>query len=410
MQEPQLSATTTASGRRSWRQRRDDLILACCRRALRDVSAGRLTLRMPSGQTASLGQGGTANADLTLNNFAVFWKSLRRGSIGFAEGYMNRDCDTRELGELFRFFIDNKRALAEAGRGGFRVRLPDRMMHRLRRNTRSGSRRNIAAHYDLGNAFYAPWLDTSMTYSSAVYTAPNATLDAAQEEKYRRIFAALELKPGMRLLEIGCGWGALAERAARLGVNVTAVTISQEQLAYARQRIASADLTDRVDVQFCDYRDITGTYDRIVSIEMIEAVGEDHWPDYFRVLSERLAPGGHAVLQAITIAEAEFETYRRKADFIQTYIFPGGMLPTPQRMAEQGENVRLGFQVLDTFGTGYAATLRAWRTRFLDAWPKLQSQGFDERFRRMWIYYLTYCEIGFDKGAIDVGLYKFTKR
>jgi cyclopropane-fatty-acyl-phospholipid synthase len=194
-----------------------------------------------------------------------------------------------------------------------------------------------------------------------------------------------------------------------MGAQVTAVTISKEQLAYARARIATAGLTSSVDVQFCDYRDIVGQYDRIVSIEMIEAVGEAHWPDYFRVLSERLAPGGHAVLQAITIAEAAFETYRRKADFIQRYIFPGGMLPTPLRMTEQSGAVGLSFETVATFGTSYARTLDDWRTRFLEAWPALQAQGFDERFRRMWIYYLTYCEVGFEHGAIDVGLYRFSK-
>lgn len=407
MQERNTLDASMATPPNSWRTRRDDFFLACCRRAMRDIAGGRMILTMPSGQTAELGRDGTAQAELTFKNFAPFWKGLRRGSIGFAESYMNQDCDTRDLADVFRFFIDNKAALDDAGRGNFKVRVPDKFAHVWRNNTRDGSRRNIRAHYDLGNAFYAPWLDTTMTYSSAVYTAPNTTLEAAQEEKYRRIFAALDLKPGMRLLEIGCGWGALAERAARLGAQVTAVTISREQLAFAQARIGEAGLTSSVDVQFCDYRDIVGQFDRIVSIEMIEAVGEAHWPDYFRTLSERLAPGGHAVLQAITIAETAFETYRRKADFIQRYIFPGGMLPTPQRMTEQARAVGLGFETVETFGISYARTLADWRTRFLDAWPALERQGFDERFKRMWIYYLTYCEVGFQRGAIDVGLYRF---
>jgi cyclopropane-fatty-acyl-phospholipid synthase len=409
MHDPDTLNATSARQPRHWTTRRDAFILSCCRRAMRDIGGGRITLTMPSGLQETLGQGGTVHADLTLHNFSVFWTSLRRGSIGFADGYMNGDCDTSDLGTVFRFFLDNKTALAAAGRGRFKVRIPDRLSHRLRRNTRSGSRRNISAHYDLGNAFYAPWLDASMTYSSAIYAAPNMTLEAAQAEKYARIFAALDLKPGMRLLEIGCGWGAMAERAARLGVKVTALTISKEQLAFAQSRIANAGLQDSVDVRFCDYRDIVGTFDRIVSIEMIEAVGEDNWPDYFATLSRCLVPGGSAIVQAITIADTIFENYRRKADFIQRYIFPGGMLPTETRMDAEAHNVGLSYGAVETFGQSYAHTLLAWRARFDAAWPQLQKLGFDERFRRMWIYYLTYCEAGFERGTVDVGLYRFKK-
>jgi cyclopropane-fatty-acyl-phospholipid synthase len=409
MHDPETFDATAKPAPRHWTTRRDGFILACCNRAMRDIGGGRITLTMPSGLQATLGQGGTVHADLTLRNFSVFWAALRRGSIGFAEAYMNNDCETRDLGNLFRFFIDNKTALADAGRGRFKVRIPDTLLHRLRRNTRSGSRRNIRAHYDLGNAFYAPWLDTSMTYSSAVYAAPNVTLEAAQEEKYARIFAALDLKPGMRLLEIGCGWGALAERAAKLGAHVTAITISTEQLEFARRRIAAAGLQDRVDLRFCDYRDVTGTFDRIASIEMIEAVGEEHWPDYFGTVSRCLAPGGHAVIQAITIAEDIFENYRRKADFIQRYIFPGGMLLTPVKLEAGAQQVRLDFASLETFGQSYAKTLVEWHNRFEAAWPHLQTLGFNDRFRRMWLYYLSYCEAGFERGTVDVGLYRFKK-
>jgi cyclopropane-fatty-acyl-phospholipid synthase len=408
MHDPDILDAPATSTARTWKTQRDAFILSCCRRALRDIDAGRITLTMPSGLQATLGQGGV-HADLKLRTFAVFWSALRRGSLGLAEAYMTGDVETDDLGAVFRFFIDNKARLDEAGRRRFRVRVPDRVAHRLRRNTRTGSRRNIRAHYDLGNAFYAPWLDASMTYSSAVYSATATTLEAAQEEKYRRIFSALDLKPGMRLLEIGCGWGALAERAAKHGVHVTAITISQEQLAYAQKRVAMAGLSDAVDVRFCDYRDITGQYDRIVSIEMIEAVGEEHWPDYFTTLSDRLETGGHAVVQAITIAETAFDVYRRKADFIQRYIFPGGMLPTPRRLMEHAHTVNLDYAEIETFGPSYARTLIDWRARFSAAWPALQTLGFDERFRRMWMYYLTYCEAGFERGAIDVGLYRFRK-
>jgi cyclopropane-fatty-acyl-phospholipid synthase len=248
-----------------------------------------------------------------------------------------------------------------------------------------------------------------MTYSSAIYTAPNQTLEAAQANKLDRIIAALDLKPGMRVLEIGCGWGALAERIAHTGCHVTGITVSDEQFAYAKARMVASGVADRVDIQHRDYRDIAGRYDRIVSIEMIEAVGEAHWPSYFGTLAAHLEPGGHAVLQAITIEEASFEAYRAKADFIQRYIFPGGMLLTPTHMTAQSQAVGLSFATIETFGKSYAATLRAWRDRFDAAWPTLTQQGFDERFRRMWLYYLTYCEVGFDQGATDVGLYRIQK-
>jgi cyclopropane-fatty-acyl-phospholipid synthase len=409
MHDPDTLHASAMQTPRQWATRRDALILSCCRRAMRDIGGGRITLTMPSGLQETLGQGGTVQADLRLQTFSLFWLSLRRGSIGFAEAYINGECETTDLGQVFRFFLDNKAALAEAGRGRFKVRIPDRISHQLRRNTRTGSQRNISAHYDLGNAFYAPWLDASMTYSSAIYASPNDTLEAAQEEKYARIFAALDIKPGMRVLEIGCGWGALAERAAKLGAHVTAVTISREQLTFAQKRIADAGLQNQVDIRFCDYRDIKGTYDRIVSIEMIEAVGEENWPNYFATLSRCLVPGGRAVVQAITIEDGIFDAYRRKADFIQRFVFPGGMLPTETRMAAQAQKTGLVYAAIETFGQSYAKTLVAWRDQFEAAWPQLQPLGFDERFRRMWIYYLTYCEAGFERGSVNVGLYAFSK-
>ncbi len=322
---------------------------------------------------------------------------------------MAGDINTPDLGDVFRFFLANKRDLNDAGRGHFKVRFGDKLWHKRRDNSRTGSRRNISAHYDLGNAFYAPWLDASMTYSSAIYAAPNETLEAAQARKLDAIVAALDLKPGMRVLEVGCGWGALAERIARAGAHVTAITVSAEQLAYAQARIADAGLCDRAHAMFCDYRDIQGSFDRIVSIEMVEAVGEAHWPAYFGMLRDRLKPGGHAVLQAITIHPDRFEAYRAKADFIQRYIFPGGMLPTPERLNIEASDAGLAFRPLQTFGQSYARTLAVWRERFEAAWPALTAFGFDERFRRMWLYYLIYCEIGFEQGATDVGLYRFER-
>jgi cyclopropane-fatty-acyl-phospholipid synthase len=395
-------------------RRRDRTILKACRAATRRVTEGRLRLTLPSGETAVIGhphEHGSISPDaaVTLVNFRAFYKALARGSIGFADAYMAGDVKSPDLVAVFRFYLANKTRLDDAGRGQFKVRRQDTVWHKRRDNSRDGSRRNIAAHYDLGNAFYAPWLDASMTYSSAIYRSPNDTLEAAQAHKLDRIVAALDLKPGMHVLEIGCGWGALSERIAREGCRVTAVTVSEEQHAFARARIAAAGLSDQVDIQFRDYRDIAGAFDRIVSIEMIEAVGEAHWPSYFGALAAHLKPGGHAVLQAITMDDANFEAYRRKADFIQRYIFPGGMLLTPDHLQAQSRGVGLTCTTLATFGKSYAHTLRAWRDRFDTAWPSLERLGFDDRFRRMWTYYFTYCEAGFDAGATDVGLYRIDK-
>jgi cyclopropane-fatty-acyl-phospholipid synthase len=394
---------------RSLRDLRDDLYLRIAGAWIAPAATGRVRLTLPSGRSGVLGQGGEIEAALDLKSFRLLWAAIRRGTIGVGESYMAGDWDSPDTVQLFRFFLDNKAALARTSRGLFRVRRPDKIFHRARANTRTGSRRNIAEHYDLGNDFYAHWLDPSMTYSSAMYVEPGQSLEAAQAEKYARITAALELKPGMRVLEIGCGWGAMAEVVARAGAQVTAITVSEAQLAYTRTRIRDAGLEDKVEARFCDYRDIGGTYDRIVSVEMIEAVGEEHWPDYFAALAARLAPGGHAVIQSINIAEDAFEIYRRKADFIQRYIFPGGMLPTKSHIGEQARAAGLEAATITCFGQSYAVTLQEWRRRFDEAWPRIAELGFDERFRRMWRYYLMYCEAGFERGVIDVGLYRLSK-
>ncbi len=234
-------------------------------------------------------------------------------------------------------------------------------------------------------------------------------LEQAQQEKLARVIGALELQRGQRLLEIGCGWGALAETAARAGAKVEAITISRQQLSAATARIAEAGLAQDVDIRFEDYRDTAGTFDRVVSIEMIEAVGEDNWPRYFATISQRLVPGGVAVVQAITIRERAFETYRRNPDFIQRYIFPGGMLPTLELMRQRAEEAGLELEIVERFGSSYARTLGEWRSRFEMAWPRIAALGFDERFRRMWLYYLIYCKVGFERGMIDVGLYRLRK-
>jgi len=384
---------------------RDAILLKLAARALRNVSSGRLELTLPSGCSAMIGGDGPIEADLQLCSFALVRRALRRGMLGFAESYIAGDIETRNLGSVFRFFLDNYDNFEAAGRGWFKPRIQERIAHRMRRNSRKGSRRNIAAHYDLGNDFYTQWLDPGMTYSSALFEDATLSLAEAQDAKYDRILAELDVRPGDRVLEIGCGWGGMAEALVRAGAHVTAITLSHEQHAHATRRLASLDGPGGAEVRLQDYRDVIGQFDRIVSVEMIEAVGEEHWPVYFGKLKACLAPGGRAVLQAITISPDHFENYRRHPDFIQRYIFPGGMLPTRDHMHHHAETAGLGFATAITFGSDYSETLRRWRASFEKSWPRISALGFDERFQRMWLYYLTYCEVGFEKGMIDVGLY-----
>ncbi len=389
---------------------RDRILLMLLRTAVGSNLDGRVTIQLPSGHAGTIGSSGGVHADLKLASFHVLWQSLRRGTLGFAEAYLDKAIETSDLGNIFRFFIANRNKLDRAGGGVFRVRKSDRAYHAGRDNTREGSRRNIAAHYDLGNDFYAAWLDPGMAYSSGVFLAPDMTLEDAQAEKYRSVMRAMDLAAGDRVLEIGCGWGGFVEAAARAGAHVDAITVSERQLDYTRRRIAAAGLGDRASARFLDYRDVTGAYDRIASIEMIEAVGEAHWPTYFKTLHERLRPGGVAAVQAITIREDSYEGYRARPDFIQRYIFPGGMLPTPSLIRSHAEAAGLKASCALTFGSSYARTLRAWRQRFHEQWPQIAAMGFDDRFRRLWHYYLTYCEIGFEMGVIDVGIYRFQRR
>ncbi|MFM9938287.1 MAG: class I SAM-dependent methyltransferase [Hyphomicrobiaceae bacterium] len=388
----------------------DKVLLRTLDDALKRYGTGCLRLALPSGEIAVLGRsGGTREAYVKLNRYRAIWRLMRGGSLGFPESYMDGDIDVSNLNAVFDFYLENEPAMTAAIPAFEATRIRDRVFHSSRRNTRDGSRRNIAAHYDLGNDFYRLWLDPSMLYSSAIFARDDATLEVAQQEKLDRILAALDLAPYQTLLEIGCGWGALAEAAARRGANVTAITISQHQLEAARHRIDAANLTPHVDVRYEDYRDTTGTFDRLVSVEMIEAVGEENWPVYFETIAKRLRPGGTAVIQAITIRADAFDRYRQNPDFIQRYIFPGGMLPTVELMHQRADTAGLRFEIVECFGQSYARTLREWRHRFEQAWPRIEALGFDERFRRMWLYYLAYCEVGFQRGMIDVGLYRLHK-
>ncbi|MGN6114465.1 MAG: class I SAM-dependent methyltransferase [Nitrobacter sp.] len=372
---------------------------------------GTLDVTLPDGRTVRLGgaEPGPAAA-MTITSYSFASRLLNGGDIGIAEAYLNGEWDTPDLTEFLYLFCVNHDLIQAMLADNPLMRFVQTVRHWFNRNTRRQARRNIYAHYDLGNAFYSAWLDPSMTYSSALFEDDTPDLTTAQHNKYRRLAEAIDLQPGQKLLEIGCGWGGFAEYAAKTyDAHVVGLTISQQQCDFARQRIEAAGLSDRVDIRFQDYRDERGQYDRIVSIEMIEAVGEQFWPKYFSQLRDRLLPGGLAGIQAITIQDRFFQTYRREVDFIQRYVFPGGMLPSPQILKSFGE--RFGVPVIreHIFGQDYAKTLATWRTNFRAAWPNLTPMGFDDRFRRLWEYYLAYCEAGFRSGNIDVRQVVFAK-
>ncbi|MEM8573942.1 MAG: cyclopropane-fatty-acyl-phospholipid synthase family protein [Pseudomonadota bacterium] len=388
------------------------LIVRLAGRVMNWQSTGSIQIVLPRGQRTTLGNGRPYDAVLTFKNYRVVLKAIRRGALGFAEAYIDGDVECSDLVGLFRFVLRNQAPQhGDSAPRLFQARMMDRIGHFQRRNTRQGSRRNITEHYDLGNAFFETWLDDLMIYSSALYRDSTETLDEAQDAKLEAILDSLQLEPGMKMLEIGAGWGALARAAARQhAVSVRGITLSREQLAHARARAKVESLEGMVQFELEDYRDTEGQYDRIVSVEMIEAVGEKNWPRYFQTLRDRLRPGGIATLQAITIGEEHFETYRREPDFIQRYIFPGGMLPTKTILEEQAETAGFTYEPVLAFGQSYARTLEEWRERFEAAWPQLVEQGFDDVFRRKWLYYLAYCEAGFREGSIDVGLYRLTRR
>jgi cyclopropane-fatty-acyl-phospholipid synthase len=371
---------------------------------LEALRRGSLRLVLPDGTVRLLrGAEPGPSADLQLHSARLAWGTLLGGSVGFAESYVAGEWDSPDLVALLELFDRNAEAFGRSYYGSRALALLRRLRHALRANNRSMARRNIRAHYDLGNDFFAAWLDPTMLYSSALFEDGAADLEAAQLAKCRHLARLIELGPGHRLLEIGSGWGMFAILAAReFGARVTSLTISPAQAEYARRRVQEEGLADRVEIRLEDYRDATGRFDRIASIEMIEAVGEAYWPVFFARLRERLAPSGTAGLQLITIADAWFEAYRANPDFIQTYIFPGGMLPSPTALDRQYRMAGLVPTAERTFGGDYARTLALWRARFEAAWPELRGRGFDERFRRLWRYYLAYCETGFRTGSIDV--------
>ena len=373
-------------------------------RALRSMERGKLTLIDAAGNRVVL-SGAGAGAEAVWH-FRRPWRALlrllRRGEIGFAEGYIAGDWNTPDLQTLMQFTADNEGPLVRLAERPAWQRQLDRLRHRLRRNSRRGSRANIRFHYDLGNEFYLQWLDSTMSYSSALFSKGDEALETAQQRKYLRLLERLDAKPGAHILEIGCGWGGFAEAAARQGYRVTGITLSQEQLDYARERVARAGLSDRVELRLQDYRDLRGQYDHIVSIEMFEAVGEEWWPTYFDKVRECLRPGGRAALQVITIDEKVFPRYRESADFIQLYVFPGGMLPPVPRFNAIADAAGLNRLEQDFFGMDYALTLRRWFEEVRRSSDIIQALGYGESFLRMWRYYLAYCEVGFRTRRVDL--------
>ncbi len=376
------------------------------------IRRGTLDITLPDGRTLRMGglEPGPAAA-MTVHNYGFASRLVNGGDIGIAEAYLNRDWDTPDLTKFLYLFCVNHDLIQAMLENKPLVRVVQMVRHWFNRNTKRQAKRNIYAHYDIGNAFYSAWLDPSMTYSSALFEDDTADLTSAQKNKYRRLAEAIDLRPGQKLLEIGCGWGGFAEYVAKtFGARVVGLTISREQRDFAQKRIQEAGLADKVEIRLQDYRDERDQYDRIASIEMIEAVGEQFWPKYFSQIADRLKAGGLAGIQAITIQDSMFQSYRREVDFIQRYVFPGGMLPSPEVLKTLGD--RFGIPVIREriFGQDYAKTLATWRNNFRSAWPSLKPLGFDDRFRRLWEYYLAYCEAGFLSGNIDVRQVIFAKQ
>jgi cyclopropane-fatty-acyl-phospholipid synthase len=396
--------STTISDLSAPRPRDGRLRLAL--RAAQMIRTGTLTVVLPDGTAHRVVKSPEPSATIVIKDPRAVTRLFTGGSLGLAEAYLDGLWDSPEIRGVMAVAAANEAEWLEMLKGRPWIRAASKLLHKLRPNTRRGARRNIADHYDLGNDFYEAWLDPSMTYSSALFAGTQETLEGAQLRKIRRLCDVLGLKPGMTVLEIGCGWGSFAEVAAREhGVSVLGITLSAAQLDYARKRVAGTGLQSRVEFRLQDYRDVRGRFDRIVSVEMFEAVGEDYWPAYFATLRERLAPGGLVGLQTIIIEDRLFPDYHTTADFIQRHVFPGGMLPCPSRLRAEVAKAGLDWLEAHWFGADYAETLARWQAAFQARWSDIARLGpdYDLRFKRLWEYYLSYCETGFRAGWTDVG-------
>ena len=371
---------------------------------LSNLHCGRLTLTLPDGsQHQFSGAMSGPDSDLTIHTESALRRLLHDGKMGFCEAFMDGEASSQSLPTLIELAVLHDKYLENALKTNIFRQAGLRLFHMLRRNNKLGSAKNIAHHYDIGNSFYQAWLDPTMTYSSAVFDSETDDLTTAQLNKYKRLAELADIQSGDRVLEIGCGWGGFAKFVSQhIGAHVTGITISQAQLAYAKASLAEAGLQNKVDLKLLDYRDLQGRFDKIVSIEMFEAVGQAYWPVYFDTISRMLKSGGRAVIQSITIDHDAFQSYRDQPDFIQRYIFPGGMLPSMPMLQTPVAQAGLELVAENGYASDYARTLQEWRARFLAAWPSLAGDKFDNRFKRMWELYLAYCEGGFRAGMIDV--------
>ena len=371
---------------------------------LSHLHCGRLTLTLPDGsQHQFSGAMSGPDSDLTIHTESALRRLLHDGKMGFCEAFMDGEASSQSLPTLIELAVLHDKYLENALKTNIFRQAGLRLFHMLRRNNKLGSAKNIAHHYDIGNSFYEAWLDPTMTYSSAVFDSETDDLTTAQLNKYKRLAELADIQPDDRVLEIGCGWGGFAKFVSKhIGAHVTGITISQAQLAYAKASLAEAGLQNKVDLKLMDYRDLQGRFDKIVSIEMFEAVGQAYWPVYFDTISRMLKSGGRAVIQSITIDHDAFQSYRDQPDFIQRYIFPGGMLPSMPMLQSPVAQAGLELVAENGYASDYARTLQEWRARFLAAWPSLAGDKFDNRFKRMWELYLAYCEGGFRAGMIDV--------
>ena len=369
------------------------------------IAHGRIEATLPDGSFRLVGQdNGGPVAIIHLRSGRSLVRLVVSGSVGWYVAWTRGEWTSPDPVRIFELFMKNAPSLGDTGRAKGPWKAVNWLAHRLRANDKARARRNIAHHYDLGNDFYAAWLDPSMTYSSAIFAAPGDALERAQEHKVRLLLDRLDLRPGQHLLEIGCGWGALAEVAARdYGVHVTGLTLSEEQKAWAEARLARAGLSDRTDIRLIDYRDVAGRFDAVASVEMAEAVGQEYWPAYLGAIAGALKPGGKAALQLISIRDDLFPRYAANADFIQTYIFPGGMLIGEGKFRAIGESMGLSWRDRTGYGVHYAETLKIWRERYEGAVREGRlPDGFDEAVHKLWLYYLMYSEGGFRSGGIDV--------
>ncbi len=368
------------------------------------LNRGRIDFRLPDGRIFRVnGPNPGPVAEIHIHNPDTFARLIREGDLGMADAYLEGWWSTPDLQSFMDVIHAENDDLYDSFSGFQFVRLWERLRHWMNRNTKDQARKNISYHYDLGNEFYGLWLDDTMTYSSAIFETGQESLEKAQTAKYASMVDLIGARPGDHVLEIGCGWGGFAEYAAKeRGLKVTGLTISREQYDYASNRIQKAGLSEQVEFKLQDYRDERGSYDGIASIEMFEAVGEKYWPVYFDTVRERLKPGKNGAFQIITMEDARFEIYRKSVDFIQKYIFPGGMLPSPSVLRQEVEKAGLTVRKSIEFGESYSQTLRRWHETFNQRWEDVALLGFDGRFRRMWNFYLTSCAAGFHSGCIDV--------